>query len=65
MTTYMSRGKNKHQILTLIVPERIYKRTEYMKNTVNLDKNVYKYVCTALTFYSNLVKVNFENASTD
>lgn len=54
MTTYMSRGKNKHQILTLIVPERIYKRTEYMKNTVNLDKNVYKYVCTALTFYSNV-----------
>lgn len=54
MTTYMSRGKNKYQILTLIVPERIYKRTEYMKNTVNLDKNVYKYVCTALTFYSNV-----------
>lgn len=53
MTTYLARGKNKYQAFTLIVPERIYRKTGYMKNTVNLDKNAYKYTCTALTFYSS------------
>lgn len=54
MTLDIARGKNKYQALTLIVPERIYRKTGFMKNTVNLDKNVYKYTGTDLTFYSSL-----------
>jgi len=50
----MARGKNKYQALTLILPERIYKKTGYMKNTVNVDKNLCKYTCTDLTFYSSV-----------
>lgn len=52
MTLDIARHKNKYQALILIVPERIYKKTGYMKNSVTLDKNVYRYTCSDLTFYS-------------
>lgn len=58
MTLNMARGKNKYQALTLIVPERIYKKTGYMKNTVNLDKTVYKYTCTDLTSFQCMTQYN-------
>lgn len=53
METYDNISSKRQEAFTLIVPERIYRKTGYMKNTVNLDKNVYKYTCTALTFYSS------------